>query len=91
MNKIFWRPSTNCCWHAFVFIGDELVSLCEKETITEDKNKKTLRPPVLYRCVACLREENFDRDRNLPATDGWGTLIKQNDASFEIEDCKVFP
>ncbi len=89
MNKIFWRPSTNCCWHAFTIIGDKMVSLCESQTLPKD-DKKTLRPPVLYRCVSCLEEESFGRSRNLPATDGWESLIKENNAKREIEDCKIF-
>lgn len=91
MNKIIWRPVTNCCWHAFyLFKNSASNSLCEKETISSNENDKIHRPPILYRCVSCLEMEKAGRDRNLPATEGWKELMKETDAP-EIEDDKVVP
>ncbi len=76
-DKIYWRPATKCCWHAFVLKRGKLVSLCGTCCAVTDENEKTTRPPVFFRCAACnAAERGKYRDRNLPPTQGWENLVK---------------
>lgn len=74
-DKVYWRPATKCCWHAFVVEGKILVSLCGNVHDDVGTLEKINRPPVFYRCSQCNQEEKAHRDRNLPVTIGWEEAI----------------
>ncbi len=75
-NKIYWRPVTSCCWHAFFIKNDKIVSLCRMSKTKPDASDKVARPPLFFRCAACNYAERDGRNRNLPPTRDWENLGK---------------